>query len=130
MNIIAFITVFLSSTAYAATSPFTDVKYDSLPSITVEVEGKDYFLLALNGVRRKEIIDKCSALYGESCGCMFAEKFSEMMDNIGFPIDDQVTAKLYRFQGHQISTVTLNATEENTETILDNRFDRDELCYE
>lgn len=130
MKLIAFISVFLSSISFAATSPFTDVKYDDLPSITVTVEGKDYYLLAINGTRRVEIMNLCDQEFGADCGCMFAEKFSEMMSTIGLSVGPQASVRLYQFAGHQIKTVTLDVTEENTESILDNRFDRDELCYE
>ncbi len=129
MKIITLISFFMSLSAISASSPFTDVKYEALPSVTVEVEEQDYYLLNIEGIKRAEIMSKCEARYAQECKCMFAEKFSVMMNELGYSLTNPVNVKLYKMQGHQIKTVSLQMTEENTESILDNRFTRNELCY-
>ena len=129
MKLITLFSLLFSLSALSASSPFTDVKYESLPSVTVEVEGLDYFLLNINGIKRAEIMKKCEQTYASECECMFAEKFSDMMSELGYSLTNKVSVKLYRMQGHQIKTIDVMMTEENTDSILDNRFMRNELCY-
>ena len=124
------LTMIISSLSFAEEkSPFTDISYDAAPSVKVTVGDQEYYLLAINDVKREDIITKCEATYADQCSCMFAEKFTETMTQIGVPVADQVSLRLYKMEGHQVSTVDQAVTTENMETLKVNRDLKGELCY-
>lgn len=103
-------------------SPFTDVLYDSAPSVTVEYDGETYFLLAVNGVKRADIMDACTQKFADDCQEKFALNFLEVMAAAGQTITDTVDLRLYKFSGHRVVTVEDAAvTAENVDEILFNR---------
>ena len=96
----------------------------------MEVNNEEFYLLAVNGVSREEIITKCQSVYNNECECMFAEKFSEMMQMIELPIQDTVSLKLYSLPTHSVSTIATHpSTQENSEILRDNRTLTNEACY-
>ncbi len=120
----------LSSLSFAEEkSPFTDIFYDAAPSVKVQLQGEEFYLLAINNVKREDIITKCEASFGAECGCMFAEKFTETMSVIGLPVADTVSLRLYKMEGHQVSTVDQAVTVDNMDELKINRELRNELCY-
>lgn len=128
-TIFALITI-LSSLSFAEEkSPFTDIFYDAAPSVKVQVQGETLYLLAINDVKREDIITKCEATYGAECSCMFAEKFTETMAQIGMSVGDTVSLRLYKMENHQVSTVDQPVTVENLEELVINRTLKNELCY-
>lgn len=111
-------------------TPFTDVAFDAAPSVKVTVDGEEFYLLAVNGVARAEIIQACEAAYGAQCSCMFAERFGELMTKIGQPIGQTVDLRLYQFTTHQVVSKTGQAVSEtNFDEIKTNRELRGELCF-
>jgi hypothetical protein len=108
-------------------SPFTDVIYDDLPSVTVQVYGEEYYLLAVNGVRRAVIMDKCESVFAKRCQFMFAEHFTSMMSVAGVELGETVTLDLYKMQGHQVLKLeNVPVTAENQEEVVINRALRGE----
>ena len=85
-------------------TPFTDVAFDAAPWVKVTVDGDELYLLAVNGVARANIMQACEAAYGAQCGCMFAERFSEMMAKIGQPVGATADLRLYKFTTHEVVT--------------------------
>lgn len=119
----------LAAPIYAAAdrSPFTDVIYDSAPSITVQVNGEQYFLLGVNGTRRADIFKDCEAVYASKCRFMFAEQFSTTMEKIGRPVGETVKLDLYKMEGHQVLAIdNAPVTIENQEEVVVNRALRGE----
>lgn len=117
-----------SSMAQVEGSPFTDVQFDSFPSVKVEVEGEVYYLLAVNGVRRQEIFDSCLQKLGseETCQDMFAEEFVDLMTALNMPVESSVELRLYTMRNHSISTVEADVTLENLNLVIQNREFRGE----
>lgn len=125
-----FALVLMSITANASEkTPFTDVIFDAYPSVIVTHNETEYYLLSINGTRRAEVMAKCEAAYTEACSCMFAEKFTTMMSEIGYPVEENVTLGLYLMDTHEVLEVEVAATEANAEEVLINRALRNELCY-
>lgn len=121
------------TTAHAnegSATPFTDVAFDAAPSVTVQVDGEEFYLLAVNNVSRADIIQACEAAYGAQCACMFAERFSELMTKIGRPVGATADLRLYRFSRHEVVAKPGQAvTEANFDEIKINRELRNELCF-
>ncbi len=104
-------------------SPFTDVTFENVPSVTVTYDGDTYFLLAINDMPREQVIRECHNQFASDCEEKFAINFLEMMTAIGMPVvDDVVKLKLYKFARHKIITVDqAEVLEENMEEIIFNR---------
>ena len=110
-------------------SPFTDVLFDSAPSVVVTVNGINYHLLSINGLKRADIMLQCETKFTSNCQCMFAEKFSSMMQDLGYELNNKVNLGLYLFQTHEVSNVEIELTEENSEEVKINRSLRNEVCF-
>jgi hypothetical protein len=104
-------------------SPFTDVTFESSPSVTVTYEGDTYFLLAINDMKREEVINECHNQFAADCEEKFSVNFLETMKAIGVTVEnDTVKLKLYKFAQHKIVTVKeALLLEENVEDIIFNR---------
>ncbi len=104
-------------------SPFTDVTFESVPSVTVTYEGDTYFLLAINDMTREEVIIACHNQFAADCEEKFSVNFLETMKAIGMPVtNDTVKLKLYKFAQHRIVTIEeAEVLEENVEDIIFNR---------
>lgn len=108
-------------------SPFTDVLYDALPSVTVQYNNENYYLLAAAGVKRADIMKSCEETYKQKCQYMFAENFLETMKNAGIDVGQTISLKLYKMDGHQILNIEEAAvTSANQEDVIINRALRGE----
>jgi len=112
-----------SALAAVEMSPFTDVSYEQAPSVSVEYNGESFLLLAVNGMKRADIMTKCANVFGADCNEKFALNFLELMNAIGAPVTgDTVSLKLYKFAAHQVLEVEeAMLSEENVEDIRFNR---------
>ena len=115
--------LFAETEAIVEKSPFTDVNYESEPSVTVEYEGETYFLLTVNDMPRTEIMTQCANVFGADCKTKFALNFLETMAAVGMPVTgDTVKLGLYKFATHTPSVVeAAKLTEANVEDIRFNR---------
>lgn len=123
------LTLSFSATAFSneARSPFTDVLYDSLPSVTVEHNGQTYFLLSVAGIRRAQIMQACEDAYKNRCQYMFAENFIETMKTAGVDVGATTSLSLYKMENYQILNLDNQAvTAENQEQVVINRALRGE----
>lgn len=109
-------------------SPFTDVQFDSLPSVKVEFAEQMLYLIEVNGVKREAIMRFCEATYGERCQCQFSERFSSLLTDYGFTTDSDKTVRLrlYDISTHEVKDVVSRMTSENIEAIRANREFRGE----
>lgn len=119
----ALILLSVTSIANVEKSPFTDVTFESVPSVTVTYDGDTYFLLAINDMSREQIIRECHNQFAADCEDKFTLNFLETMAAIGMPVvDDTVKLKLYKFAQHKIVVVDqAEVLEENMEEIIFNR---------
>lgn len=110
-------------------TPFTDVLFDSAPSVKVEVNGDIYYLLAINGIKRADLIADCEQKFGAACACAFTERFSDTMAKLQHPVGDKVELRLYRLDNHQVLTLADQAvSNENQIQLMINRELRNETC--
>ena len=114
----------LTAKAQTARAPFSDVLFDSYPSVKVEVNQQTYYLLSINGVRREQIFDTCEQQLGADCQDLFAENFEETMATLGMPVGDTIELGLYFMRNHAVTTETVDNTAENQELIIQNRVFR------
>ena len=120
---------FLAFTALAQTegSPFTDVQYSNWPSVIVEHQGAEYYLLGINGTSREVIMNQCAAQFQEQCRDLFALQFTQLMNDIGQPVADTVNLRLYNFSNHAVvEAADVPVTAANLQLIKDNRAERGE----
>lgn len=116
--------------ASAEASPFTDVSFAASPSVKVQVEGEEFYLLDINGKARAQIIQQCEASYAADCQCAFAERFTEVMAKIGSPVAETVSLRLYRLASHEVITkANQPVNSANLDELKSNRELRNELCY-
>ena len=83
-------------------SPFLDVNFKYSPSVVVNYQGKAYFLISINGVRRNILMNKCKKIYSFSCHCMFSNNFVELMSVMGFDLGEKFNIELYEFKTHKV----------------------------
>jgi hypothetical protein len=110
-------------------SPFTDVIYKQtpgapagVPTISVTLEGNDYYLLAVSDVEMKDIMIACVAAFADDCEEKFALNFVEVMLTVGVQVEDMIKLKLYQFSQHRVVTLEdALVLEENIDEILFNR---------
>lgn len=120
----------LSPANEGTATPFTDVAFDAAPSVKVTVAGEEFYLFAVNGVARADIMQACEAAYGAQCDCMLAERFSEMMTKIGQPVGATIDLRLYQFTSHQVvMKAGYPVSTANFDEIKTNRELRNELCF-
>ena len=115
--------------ALAATekSPFTDVQYNKWPSVVVEHQGAEFYLLSINGTSREAIMSQCDAKFQQQCKELFALEFTYLMNEIGQTVGDTVSLKLYDFSTHSvINAANVPVTSDNLQSIIDRRAERGE----
>lgn len=108
--------------AEVSRSPFTKVNFSTPPHIGVEHDGRDYFLVTINGETTENLMAACRQQFRAQCETQFAENFSNFMQAIGKPVGATATLDLYIFAEHRVVRFeNVTVTEAKQRSVIESR---------